>query len=260
MILPSLTDPDSVLVSEVHSSPNFEIRKNGMGPEILVMHYTGMASARKAIEWLSDPESKVSAHYVIDEEGIITQLVSEDMRAWHAGQSFWAGETDINSASIGIEIQNPGHDDGYENYSDSQMESVLKLSHDIISRHNIQSTRVLAHSDIAPERKIDPGEKFNWQWLYENRVGHWVPPEPISDKDQGYEFGHMCSEIAATQEELARYGYGIEATGRADDKTMKVVRAFQLHFRPGRVDGRIDESTQMTLKRLTDAQSEVLTS
>ena len=245
-----LTKTDSELVSEIYPSPNFETRKNGLTPSILVMHYTGMSSAKKAIQWLSDPKSKVSAHYVIDEEGTITQLVSEKRRAWHAGKSIWCGQTDINSTSIGIEIQNPGHEDGYEDYSDKQMKAVLDLSRDIVSRHRIKPTHVLAHSDIAPDRKIDPGEKFNWRWLHDNGIGHWVPPMPVSTNDPGYEQGHMCAEIAATQKALARYGYGIDATGTADEKTMNVVRAFQLHFRPDRVDGRIDKSTIKTLECL----------
>ncbi len=249
----TLTKPDSVHVSDLHPSSNFEKRRDGVSPTILIMHYTGMSCAKAAIDWLSRPESKVSAHYVVDECGTITQLVAEDMRAWHAGRSFWAGETDINSASIGIEIQNPGHEDGYNDYSDKQMQSVLELSNDIISRYSIRPERILAHSDVAPDRKIDPGEKFDWKWLYENGVGHWSAPEPVSPKDKGYDQGHVCAEIAEVQELLSQYGYGIDATGRADEKTMKVVRAFQLHFRPDRVDGRIDTSTRNTLSRLLAA-------
>jgi N-acetylmuramoyl-L-alanine amidase len=237
---------DSRLVTNLHSSPNFEARRGGATPHLLILHYTGVPTCAKAIDWLSRPESKVSCHYVVDEGGRITQMVSEAHRAWHAGLSSWAGETDINTASIGIEIQNPGHDGGYPDFPDRQMDAVSALCLDIITRYGMQPRHVLAHSDIAPVRKKDPGEKFNWARLASDGIGHWVRPAPC---DEGSELGHDLA-IGDLQELLRAYGYGIETTGSYDTLTAFVVTAFQRHFRPARVDGRIDRSTVDTLQRL----------
>jgi len=217
------------------------------------LHYTGVASAAKAIDWLSRPESKVSAHYVVDEAGHITQLVAEQMRAWHAGLGAWAGESDINSLSIGIEIHNPGHELGYPDFPEPQLGAVEALCRDIIARHGIRAERVLAHSDVAPIRKKDPGEKFPWARLAQAGIGHWVAPEPVAGADPGIARDAAGPLVAAVQTLLARYGYGIEATGGFDPKTEFVVTAFQRHFRPERVDGRIDQSTVTTLERLMAA-------
>ena len=175
---PLMDKPDTALVGAVCPSANFEPRRRGAQPSILLLHYTGVASAAKAIDWLSRSESKVSAHYVIDDAGRITQLVAEAMRAWHAGLAAWAGETDINSASIGIEIHNPGHELGYPDFPEPQLAAVEALCRDIIARHAIRPERVLAHSDVAPTRKKDPGEKFPWARLARAGIGHWVTPEP----------------------------------------------------------------------------------
>ena len=245
--------PDTALVGAVCPSPNFEPRHNGARPSILLLHYTGVASAAKAIDWLSRPESKVSAHYVVDEAGHITQLVAEEMRAWHAGLGAWAGESDINSASIGIEIHNPGHELGYPDFPEPQLGAVEALCRDIIARHGIRAERVLAHSDVAPTRKKDPGEKFPWARLAQAGIGHWVAPEPVAWADPGIARDAADPLVAAVQDLLARYGYGMEATGGFDAKTEFVVTAFQRHFRPERVDGRIDRSTVTTLQRLIAA-------
>jgi len=246
--------PDTALVGAVCPSPNFEPRRGGTSPSILLLHYTGVASAAKAIDWLSRPESRVSAHYVVDERGHITQLVAEEMRAWHAGVAAWAGESDINSASIGIEIHNPGHELGYPDFPDPQLGAVEVLCRDIIARHGIRPERVLAHSDVAPTRKKDPGEKFPWARLAQAGIGHWVAPEPVAWADPGIARDAAGPLVAAVQTLLARYGYGIEATGGFDAKTEFVVTAFQRHFRPERVDGRIDQSTVNTLERLMAAR------
>lgn len=246
-------DPDSPLVSEIYVSPNCEPRLGCTQPTILLLHYTGVPSTAVAIDWLARPESKVSCHYVIDEAGRITQMVRESMRAWHAGLSRWAGETDINSASIGIEIQNPGHDGGYPEFPDAQMEAVIALSRDIVVRHGIRPERVLAHSDVAPIRKKDPGEKFDWARLARAGIGHWVEPEPVSRSDRGIGMGFGGTLVAEAQEMFARYGYDLEATGDFEEKTAFVVTAFQRHFRPARVDGRLDQSTITTLERLLAA-------
>jgi N-acetylmuramoyl-L-alanine amidase len=222
-------------------------------PSILLLHYTGVASAAKAIDWLSREESRVSAHYVVDEAGFITQLVAEEMRAWHAGLAVWAGESDINSASIGIEIHNCGHELGYPDFSELQLGAVEALSRDIIARHGIRPERVLAHSDVAPTRKKDPGEKFPWARLAHAGIGHWVAPEPVNRADPGIARDAAGPLVAAVQTLLATYGYGIEATGGFDPRTEFVVTAFQRHFRPERVDGRIDQSTVTTLERLIAA-------
>jgi N-acetylmuramoyl-L-alanine amidase len=245
--------PDSALVSAWHPSPNFEPRRGASRPTILLLHYTGLASAANAIDWLSRPESKVSAHYVVDEAGGVTQLVAEEMRAWHAGLACWAGETDINSASIGVEVHNAGHDHGLPDFPDAQVAALEALCRDIIARHGIRAERVLAHSDVAPTRKIDPGEKFPWARLARAGVGHWVVPEPVNWADPGLARDAAGPLVAAVQTKLAAYGYGIEATGGFDPRTEFVVKAFQRHFRAERVDGRIDQSTITTLERLTEA-------
>ena len=155
--------PDSPLATLWCPSPNVEARRDDRKPDMLILHYTGMESAEAALDWLTRQESGVSCHYLVDEEGRIAQLVLESERAWHAGQSLWAGETDLNSCSIGIEIHNPGHDFDYPDFPDTEMRAVEALCLDIMSRHAIPPARVLAHSDVAPGRKRDPGEKFDWE-------------------------------------------------------------------------------------------------
>ena len=243
----------SPLVHALHPSPNIEPRRGKTRADMLVLHYTGMMSAPRAIAWLANPASKVSTHYVVDEAGHITQMVSERDRAWHAGVASWAGETDINSASIGIEIQNPGHDLGYPEFSAPQMAAVTALSQDIIARNAIPPTRVLAHSDVSPGRKIDPGEKFDWPGLHANGVGHWVEPAPVDEDDRGLGAGASDPMIARATALLARYGYGIAPSAILDVASAKVVRSFQLHFRPARPDGRLDRSTVATLEALVAA-------
>jgi len=252
-VIASIVAPDSALVDAVLSSPNVEPRRNGLRPTILLLHYTGLESMAKAIDWLTREGSGVSCHYGIDTDGRITQMVSEDQRAWHAGDSVWDGETDINSASIGIEIHNPGHAFGYPDFPEIQMRAVERLSRDIIARHGIRPERVLAHSDVAPARKQDPGEKFPWAGLAHTGIGHWIAPAPVVAADEGLSLGAAEPRIAAFQVALRRYGYGIEPTGVIDERTKLVVTAFQRHFRPLRVDGHIDRSTISTLERLLAA-------
>ena len=243
-------EPDSPLVRDVHASANCEPRRGAGQPTILLLHYTGVPTCAGAVDWLARPESGVSCHYVVDEAGRVLQMVREEMRAWHAGLSRWAGETDINSASIGIEIHNPGHDGGYPGFPDVQMDAVEALCRDIAARHRIRPERVLAHSDVAPVRKKDPGEKFDWARLARAGIGHWVEPEPISRADRGIGMEHGGPLVVAVQEMFASYGYDLDATGDFEEKTHFVVTAFQRHFRPARVDGRIDQSTITTLERL----------
>ena len=202
---------------------------------------------------MSRPESKVSCHYVVDEKGVTTQLVPEALRAWHAGVSFWQGETDINSHSIGIEIQNPGHADGYPAFPRAQIDAVIALSRDIARRHRIAPAGVLAHSDVAIGRKIDPGEKFPWASLAREGVGHWVRPSPVNDRDRGLGEGERSTLVGEAQRLFRAYGYDAGQTGVLDPKTAKVITAFQRHFRPRRCDGRLDKSTFSTLRRLVEA-------
>lgn len=245
-----ITRPDSFLVADLHASPNIERRKSGYTPSILILHYTGLPTVERAIDVLSRTDCKVSCHYVIDEAGRIIQMVAEDMRAWHAGVSYWAGETDINSASIGIEIQNPGHMLGYPDFPRDQMRAVAALARDIARRHGIAPERILAHSDVAPGRKIDPGEKFDWGWLAHQGIGHWVQPARFEDADEGVPLGSRGPEVDRARALLAGYGYKTDPEGPFDPELQTVVRAFQLHFRPACCDGRLDRSTLDTLSRL----------
>lgn len=243
---------DTVLAHSWKPSPNCGPRIGVNRPDMLIMHYTAMASAESAIDWLCLPASQVSCHYLIDEAGQITQMVSEDIRAWHAGAAHWAGVADINSHSIGIEIQNPGPAAAPPVFPASQMAAVRDLSLDIMARHPIPQQRVLAHSDVAPGRKIDPGETFDWQWLHQAGIGHWVAPKPIIDGPV-LRPGDSGAEVAVYQGKLKSYGYGIEQTGLFDDVTMRVTQAFQLHFRQAKVDGVADLSTRTTLEVLLAA-------
>lgn len=233
-------------------SPNTGPRRNGAKASLLILHYTGMASAERARAWLCDQGSHVSSHYLVDESGRITQMVGEEMRAWHAGVSSWRNDQDVNSASIGIEIHNPGHGLGYADFPDGQMRSVIALCRDILSRHEIAPRDVLAHSDVAPQRKIDPGEKFDWRRLNGEGIGHWVEPAPIGEGEV-LQSGDRGEKIADLQRALADYGYGVDVTGVFDKRTQAVVSAFQRHFRPALVDGRADVSTAATLERLRRA-------
>lgn len=246
--LPTFT-PESSVVSDVIPSPNFGERNKGLVPDMIVLHYTGMPDAEGAITRLCSDGTDVSAHYIVLEDGRIVQTVQEAKRAWHAGASFWAGEDDINSCSIGIEIINRGHDWGYPDFPSRQIAAVTTLCRGILLRHNMPTHRVLGHSDVAPSRKKDPGEKFPWHQLAGSGVGHWVHPAPVAHGD-GLRSGAKGDEVLALQQALARYGYGIAVNGDYDTATAEVVAAFQRHFRPARVDGVADRSTLETLQAL----------
>jgi N-acetylmuramoyl-L-alanine amidase len=248
-----IAKPDTALAAMIRPAPNVEPRRGAGKPSILLLHYTGVESAAKAIDWLTRVESRVSCHYAVDEAGCITQMVAEEMRAWHAGEALWAGESDINSASIGIEIHNPGHEMGYPDFPEAQLRAVEALCKDIVARHCMRPERVLGHSDVAPTRKKDPGEKFPWARLARGGIGHWVEPQPVIQAEAGMGVGVAGPLVADVQLLLRKYGYGVEATGLLDAQTEFVVLAFQRHFRPERVDGRIDQSTITTLEQLIDA-------
>jgi len=244
--------PDSAFVSNLVPSPNFGERRDVTRPDMLILHYTGMPSCEDAIRCLASPKSGVSCHYVVDEDGAITQMVPETLRAWHAGVSLWQGVEDINSCSIGIEIHNPGHDGGYPHFPDTQMAAVEALCLDIIDRNGITPPRVLAHSDVAPHRKIDPGEKFDWARLALAGIGHWVEPAEMTYGDC-LESGDAGDGVMSLQRNLGAYGYRIDLSGAFDEHTRIVVSAFQRHFRPALVDGRADRSTVETLAALLEA-------
>ena len=236
--------------AKVRPSPNFSARQGVDAPDMIILHYTGMPTAAAAGARLCDPASEVSSHYLVHEDGYIVQMVAESQRAWHAGRSFWQGETDINSHSVGIEIVNPGHEFGYRDFPSGQIAAVIDLCRDICARHGILAERVLAHSDVAPGRKIDPGEKFPWGTLASHGVGHFVEAVPLVQEGAPAE---SADQILELQRMLARYGYTVEPSGLADAATTPVVAAFQRHFRPARVDGIADWSTVETARRLLAA-------
>jgi N-acetylmuramoyl-L-alanine amidase len=241
--------PDSSIVSDVIPSPNYSERNEGRVPDMILLHYTGMPDVEGAIARLCTAGTEVSSHYIVLEDGRIVQCVPESKRAWHAGVSSWAGEEDINSCSIGIEIVNRGHDWGYPDFPLRQIAAVIALCRGIMLRRNVPSHRVLAHSDVAPARKKDPGEKFPWHSLANSGVGHWVQPVPIMRGD-ALKLGIIGDDVLNLQQALARYGYGVPRSGQYDAQTMEVVTAFQRHFRPARVDGIADHSTLATLHAL----------
>jgi N-acetylmuramoyl-L-alanine amidase len=205
--------------------------RGGAAIDMLVLHYTGMASAKAALVRLCDPATKVSAHYTVDEDGTVYAHVAEARRAWHAGVSSWAGASDINARSIGIELVNPGHEFGYRDFPDAQIQALITLCHGILLRHPIPSARVLGHSDVAPARKEDPGELFPWARLAKARIGLW--PQVVA------------SDLGA--EALHRYGYDSNAPRE------RVVTAFQRHFRPTKLDGKWDAECAGLLASLLTA-------
>jgi N-acetylmuramoyl-L-alanine amidase len=246
--------PDSAIASKVFPSPNHGERKDGRLPDSLVLHYTGMIDGPSALHQLCNPAAQVSSHYFVFEDGRILQLVPEARRAWHAGAGCWQGERDMNTASIGIEIVNPGHEHGYRPFPDEQVDAVIRLCRDIVERWKIKPDRVIAHSDMAPKRKQDPGELFPWDRLHQSGVGHWIEPHPISS-GRFFQRGEEGMPIEALQALLGLYGYDLPITGVFDELTEAVVIAFQRHFRPARVDGVADRSTIETLRRLIAARS-----
>lgn len=250
--------PDSACAARIFPSPNHGPRKNSDGSEgrrsdTLILHYTGMNDAGEALQRLCNPVAEVSCHYFVFENGHILQLVPEARRAWHAGRGFWAGEEDLNSCSIGIEIAHPGHDglvDGrFAPWPEVQISATLQLCRDICQRLSIRPERVLAHSDIAPERKQDPGETFDWRRFAEAGVGLWVEPAPIRS-GRFFTLGDQGPPVEAVQAMFAIFGYGIAVDGLYDERMAAVVRAFQRHWRQEKVDGVADASTITTLRDL----------
>jgi N-acetylmuramoyl-L-alanine amidase len=224
-------------------SPNFDARR--APPDMVVLHYTGMRSGEAALARLTDPAAKVSAHYLVEEDGRIFSLVPEARRAWHAGVSFWRGERDINAVSVGVEIVNLGHEFGYRAFPDRQIDAVIALLGEIRSRWTIPDERILGHSDVAPARKIDPGELFPWRRLAREGHGLWAEPPaapgaPLANGDEGL-------GVLALQGALGRLGYECPPTGVFDEATATLVRAFQRHWLQSRCDGVADGDTRARL-------------
>ena len=224
-------------------SPNFDARVRP--PDMIVLHYTGMPTGEAALAKMCDPAAKVSAHYMVEEDGRIFSLVPEERRAWHAGKSFWKGETDINAVSVGIEIVNPGHEFGYRAFSDAQIAALIDLIADIRSRWTIPDARILGHADVAPDRKEDPGELFPWKQLAEAGHGLWVesgaaPGAALAEGEEGL-------GVLALQAGLTRLGYDCAPSGKFDTSTTAIVRAFQRHWLQTRFDGVADGETRARL-------------
>ena len=223
----------SELVHSERLSPNYDERDAPVS--MVVVHYTEMENADAALERLTDPESKVSAHYLISEAGEVTRLVPEDKRAWHAGVSYWRGEADVNAVSVGIELDHPGHKFGYREFADAQIAALVPLLHAIVKRHDVPRANVVGHSDVAPQRKIDPGELFPWARIAE--LGLCIP------RPTKLELGDPFDNDSAFYLALERYGYDV-SDGR------KAVEAFQRRWRPEQIDGVIDGEIRAILFQL----------
>ena len=230
----------SALAMRERASPNHDRRGDPARIDMLVLHYTGMQSAAVALDRLCDPVARVSAHYVIDEDGTVCRLVPETRRAFHAGISCWAGERDLNLVSIGVEIVNPGHEWGYRAFPKAQMHAVRRLCRDILSRHPIPAHRVVAHSDIAPDRKTDPGELFDWPSLARAGIGIW--PEPSARA------ADLPVDRAQAIKDLGTIGYCVTSVVETP-----AIAAFQRRFRPACCDGVLDGETAARLAEIGTA-------
>ena len=250
----------SALRFQDRPSPNFDTRTRAI--DLVVLHYTGMQDGETALARLTDPAptagkypgpwqdtsaapdaplSRVSAHYVVGEDGTVYRVVPEESRAWHAGASSWQGEGDVNSRAIGIEIVNGGHDFGLPDYPAVQVDAVIALVGDILARHQLKPIQVVAHSDIAPERKQDPGEKFPWKRLANSGVAVW--PEHVATPQAEL-------SVVTVQTQLASIGYAVTQTGVMDNQTKAALLAFQRRFRPSLIDGAADDETRALVAAL----------
>ncbi len=230
-------------------SPNFNERT--APPSMIVLHYTGMQTGEAALERLREEAASVSSHYLVEEDGRVFRLVPEERRAWHAGASFWRGERDVNGASVGIEIVNPGHEFGYRPFPETQIAAVFALVADIRSRWQVADRDIVGHSDVAPARKIDPGELFPWKRLAQAGHGLWAEAPAAPGAPLG--LGEEGAGVFALQAGLTRLGYDLPPSGRFDAETATIVEAFQRHWRPERVDGVADGETRARLIALLRA-------
>lgn len=233
-----------------HPSPNFNARKSPI--TTLVLHYTGMETGEAALARLCDKEAGVSAHYLIEEDGRIFQLVSEGDRAWHAGVGQWCGQSDMNSASVGIEVVNGGHDHGLPPFPVVQIDAVLALSQDVLTRHSIRPQNVIGHSDMAPLRKQDPGERFPWERLAQQGIGLFPQAVPDGERVPAQRPGEASDAIADLRADLGQIGYDLEIDRAYDSNLEAVVAAFQRRFRPWRIDGIVDQQTRARIRQVLD--------
>jgi len=232
-------------------SLNHNFRSKGTKIDMVILHYTGMKSKSSAIKRLCDKKARVSAHYLIDERGEISKLVDEKFAAWHAGKASWEGKHDINNRSIGIELVNPGHRYGYKKFTKKQISSLITLLQRIIKRYKIPEDRILGHSDVAPQRKTDPGELFDWRCLAKKNIGIW-PKGTYPNNKKNY-------TIKSMQLMLSSFGYDLNVSGKLDRQTKKVISAFQRHFRPKKIDGIFDHETVSKLLDLNSKKLDHLT-
>ena len=232
-------------------SPNHDKRRGDI--RFVVLHYTGMESGRAARDRLMDPDAKVSAHHLVSEDGRTETLVPETLRAWHAGVGEWQGVTDLNSHSIGIEIINGGHDYGLPDFPDAQVDAVIVLVRDILARHDLPTSAVIGHSDLAPARKQDPGERFPWRRLAKAGASIW-PDTDETDTRVLFAEGDRDRGVALAQRALAEIGYAVPVTGILDAETRLVVAAFQRRFRQERVDGLVDVQTLARASALAEGR------
>ncbi|WP_262690979.1 N-acetylmuramoyl-L-alanine amidase [Kordiimonas aestuarii] len=235
--------PDIIL----HPSPNWNERPAGAVIDTVVLHYTGMATGQVALERLCDKVAQVSAHYLIEEDGRVFALVPEEKRAWHAGVSRWRGVDNLNHTSIGIELVNPGHDFGYRAFPEAQVTSLLSLLEGINTRHHINRHGYVGHSDIAPDRKQDPGDLFPWQRLARHGFGLW-PQVGGADVTVIAKRGQKNVNVVKFNKQLGIIGYSIDDIQSFDATTECAVRAFQAHWRPETVSGVIDIGTASILE------------
>jgi N-acetylmuramoyl-L-alanine amidase len=228
-------------------SPNHDERS---GPvDMLIVHYTGMKTAQAALDRLRDPAAAVSSHYVVDEDGTVFRLVAEDRRAWHAGVSYWREHSALNGRSIGVEIVNPGHEWGYRDFPVLQLAAVCDLCLGVLARHAIPARNVVGHSDVAPDRKDDPGERFGWRALAENGIGLW-PADAVDLGTAGVV--RDAATLRPVRAALGEIGYRVAPAGGADPALATVVRAFQRHWRPEAVTGQVDDGTLVRLLGVRD--------
>lgn len=232
-------------------SPNHDARPPGVPIDVLVLHYTGMRTGEEALARLRDPAARVSSHWLIEEDGRVFALVPEERRAWHAGVSFWRGRALLNDRSLGIEIVNPGHDWGYRPFPEPQIAATIALCHDILARYSIRPIDVVAHSDVAPDRKRDPGELFPWARLAAAGVGVWPGEAPAAvDEVPPLTPGETGDGVRALRATLRRIGYRVAPEGGVDEALTTVLTAFQRHWAPHRTDGVADGRTRWAAGRI----------
>lgn len=230
-----------------YASPNFGERRAGCKPSLILLHYTALPDTETTLRWFQDPARQLNSHYVIGDAGDVHHIVADQARAWHAGVGYWRGERDVNSISIGIELQNIG--EPVTPYPDAQMAATIELCHKLIAMHSIHPHAVVGHSDIAPQRKTDPGAHFSWAKLAQAGVGFWpeddqsLIPTPVR-----FALDDRHEHIAEAQMLLNEIGYEVDVREVLDAWTANVLRAFQMHWRPARVDGLLDEGTRQRIK------------